>query len=388
MEVLTALRDQGKMWLEVPEVSSDISPPLSIIEWLRKIGIDDLDRLVDRLEEWQSRIGQKRFELQQRVFDKQKEMQNQSMLLEKSKKIFYLLEQTGLNSELKDFKNSDTPIPSSILKERMSSFTAQPSQLHSAIDRVQEAISQWIQVEELDERRISALQQKESYIRVKEYIDIVSEALKKETGKNSVLNAALLPPKNVLKELEKNINEILERFRIVEGICPVCLEIKRSKGAKSGDTLQVYAADGRPLKAFSTGQKAQLGLALLLGLNYSLNRYIGHNIIALDDVTTVFDMAQLPRTAALIRQIAYAPGEISARRQVFIVSHHEDLTNRLLDFLIPPEGRELRILNFVDWSQSDGPKIEQRKAVPGLEVSKDSRKKLAHVLDTICKRNY
>jgi hypothetical protein len=145
---------------------------------------------------------------------------------------------------------------------------------------------------------------------------------------------------------------------------------------------------GRPLKAFSTGQKAQLGLAILLGFNYSFNKYIGHNIIAFDDVTTAFDMAQLPRTAALLRQIAYAPGEASARRQVFIVSHHEDLTNRLLDFLIPPEGNELRILNFVDWTQSDGPKIEQRKAIPGLGVSVESRKKFAHILDAVCKKLY
>jgi DNA repair exonuclease SbcCD ATPase subunit len=388
MEVLIALRDQGKIWLKIPsKISSDVRPPLLIIEWLQKTVTDDFSKLVEDFESWQSTISQQRFELQQKVFEKQQEMQNQNEFLKKSREVFELLEQSGLNAELKDFFNSNLPIASSKIKEKVLGSVTMPIQLYSAIEDAQKVISEWIQIEEQNERRLSYLQQERNYLKVKEYIEIVSEALKEETGKNSVLNTALFPSSGILEELKKNINEILERFRIVEGICPVCLQTQRGKSAKSG-ILQICAADGRPLKAFSTGQKAQLGLALLIGLNYSLNKYIGHNIIALDDVTTVFDMAQLPRTAALIRQIAYAPGEVCARRQVFIVSHHEDLTNRLLDFLIPPEGRELRILNFINWTQSNGPEVEQRRAIPGLKVCKDSRKKLAHVFDTICKRNY
>lgn len=177
-------------------------------------------------------------------------------------------------------------------------------------------------------------------LKAKELIDSVTEALEREVGKNSVLNTAILPPDDVVRDLQRVVNQVLGRFRLVDGIWPIRFEAKRDRSGKAGSPLQVYGADGRPLSAFSTGQKAQLGLAMLLGLNYSLNRYIGHSIVALDDVTTAFDMAQLPRTAALIRQIAYATGDASARRQVFIVSHHEDLTNRLLDFLIPTSGQK------------------------------------------------
>lgn len=99
------------------------------------------------------------------------------------------------------------------------------------------------------------------------------------------------------------------------------------------------------------------------------------------------DVAQLPRTAALIRQIAYVSAEPLARRQVLIVSHHEDLTNRLLDFLIPPEGRELRILNFVDWDISKGPSIEQGEVIPGLRASQESRRKFADTLKSILNTN-
>lgn len=380
MEVLTALRDQGKIWLEVPEVSQDISPPLSVIEWLKKIESDDFGGLVDMLGEWISHISQKRFEFQQNLSVEKKELQNQRMFLDRSRELFNLLEQAGLIVELSDFADSNTPLPSFILKERIS-IHVQSNRFYTVIEHVQEAISRWIEIEELDEDRISAQQREKGYLKAKEYIDKVSKALEKETGKNSILNAAILPSEDVLRKLERIINEILKRFRIVEGICPIRLEIKRTKGANTSKFLQIKAADGRPLSTFSTGQKAQLGFSLLLSLNYSLNKYIGHNIIALDDVTTVFDMAQLPRTAALIRQIAYAPEDDSARRQVFIVSHHEDLTNRLLDFLIPPEGRELRILNFINWSEASGPEIEQRRAIPGLGMSEDNRKKYANVIN-------
>lgn len=382
MEVLTALRDRGKIWLEVPEVSQDISPPLFVIEWLKKIEDDDFGRLVDMLREWISHISQKRIELQQSLFVKKKEMQNQNIFLDRSREIYNLLEQSGFIVELSDLANSNAPLPSSILKERIS-IHAQSNRFYSVIEHVQEAISRWIEIEEIDEDRISAKQREKGYLKAKEYIDKVSKALEKETGKNSILNAAILPSEDVLRKLERIINEILKRFRIVEGICPIQLEIKRTKGTNTSKFLQIKAADGRSLSTFSTGQKAQLGFSLLLGLNYSLNKYIGHNVIALDDVTTVFDMAQLPRTAALIRQIAYAPEDDSARRQVFIVSHHEDLTNRLLDFLIPPEGRELRILNFTNWNDTCGPEIEQRRAISGLGVSEDNRKKYANILNAV-----
>ncbi|MCR4420355.1 MAG: hypothetical protein NUV99_09600 [Clostridia bacterium] len=100
-------------------------------------------------------------------------------------------------------------------------------------------------------------------------------------------------------------------------------------------------------------------------------------------------MAQLPRTAALIRQIAYVTEEVFARRQVFIVSHHEDLTNRLLDFLIPPAGRKLRILNFVNWRPDSGPGVEQREVEPGLAATaENSRKSLVDILEWTCRAAY
>lgn len=389
VEILKALQEKGKMWLEVPEAEPDLRPPILISEWLKKSVTDDIDILTEELENWQSKIEQMRYDVQKSVFEKSKEIEYKEKLLESSKNITNILKQIDLDVKLKEFIKPNSPVPVSVVKEKLSFLIAQPNHTLLALEQVQNALSQWIDLEEQEELRLSALKREKKYIKIKEYVDVVSDALGKETGKDSVLNMSLVPTKDHLNELEKNVNEILMRFRIVEGICPIQFQFKKNRaGRKSERTLQIISADNRLLSAFSTGQKAQLGLALLLGLNYSLNKYIGHNIIAMDDITDVFDMAQLPRITALIRQIAYAPEEKSERRQIFIVSHHEDLTNRLLDYLIPPEGRELRILNFVDWNRTEGPKIEQRRAIPALKVSSVNKKRFGDMLNEICEKSY
>ncbi|SHJ68644.1 AAA family ATPase [Desulfofundulus thermosubterraneus] len=388
LTVLVALRDKGGDWLKVPDAATDFSPPPPVIEWLREAVSHDLTGLADQLEKWQSRVTARRLELVQHLSDLQKTIRDKKALLEKYRQIYELMQQDlRISHHFKALIDAGSPIFPAELKKLLRSTGAKDNLL-TAIERVRAAVSQWIQVEELDEKRKVALQRRAGYMQVREMIDSITGALEREAGKNSVLNSAILPPDDVIRDLQHMVNGVLNRFRLVDGIYPVRFEARRDKRGKAGSSLQVYAADDRPLSALSTGQKAQLGLAMILGLNYSLNRYIGHNIIALDDVTTAFDMAQLPRTAALIRQIAYASGEASARRQVFIVSHHEDLTNRLLDFLIPPEGRKMRILNFVNWTPNNGPMIEQREVIAGLEASERNRKKFVETLKSICLAGY
>ncbi|NKC16673.1 MAG: hypothetical protein GKR94_32115 [Gammaproteobacteria bacterium] len=50
---------------------------------------------------------------------------------------------------------------------------------------------------------------------------------------------------------------------------------------------------------------------------------------------------------------------LNPEEPIFIASHHEDLSNHLLELLAPPPGRSLRILRFVDWRPATGPVIEQ-----------------------------
>jgi len=390
IQVLTALRDQGPTWLEVPDAGGDIGdmpPPSSTVEWLRKVTSYDLSRLVGELQAWQVRIGEQRTQLLQNLLQLRETLQAKTTLLKRSREVYALLREPSLGSRYKALIEKQ-PISLKDLKDLLGTEGARTGLL-GTIDRAREAASRWREVEDLDERRLAFIQQQAGYLRAKDYMALVSAALERETGKNSVLGAAIVPPHDVLKELGQTISAILGRFRLVEGICPVRFETSRPKRGEAAPALQVYARDGRPLSALSTGHRAQLGLAMLLGLNYSLNSYIRHNVIALDDVTTAFDMAQLPRTAALIRQIAYVTEEVFARRQVFIVSHHEDLTNRLLDFLVPPAGRKLRILNFVNWRPDSGPGVEQREVEPGLAATaENSRKSLVDILEWTCRAAY
>ncbi|MDQ0285652.1 energy-coupling factor transporter ATP-binding protein EcfA2 [Desulfofundulus luciae] len=387
LAILVALRDRGGDLLKVPDAAPDFGPPPPVIAWLREAVSHDLAGLADQLEKWQAHVKERRIELLEQLLGTQKTIHNRKVFLEKCKQIYGLMQQVlQFNPHFKVLTDAGSSIYLPELKKLLGS-TGAKDHLFMAIERVRAAVSQWIQVEELDEKRKVALQRRAGYMQVREMIDSITGALEREAGKNSVLNSAILPPDDVIRDLQHMVNGVLNRFRLVDGIYPVRFEARRDKRGKAGSSLQVYAADDRPLSALSTGQKAQLGLAMILGLNYSLNRYIGHNIIALDDVTTAFDMAQLPRTAALIRQIAYASDE-EFGRQVFIVSHHEDLTNRLLDFLIPPEGRKMRILNFVNWTPNNGPVIEQREVIPGLKASTDNRKKFVDTLKSICLAGY
>jgi hypothetical protein len=91
-------------------------------------------------------------------------------------------------------------------------------------------------------------------------------------------------------------------------------------------------------------------------------------------VTTAYDLSNLTREAILWRQLAYGGQEERARRQVFISSHHEDMTNHFLDLLVPPEGRSMRLIRFTGWDSKKGPQYEQFKIEPtGAALIRDGR---------------
>ncbi|NIA10434.1 MAG: AAA family ATPase [Nitrospiraceae bacterium] len=167
------------------------------------------------------------------------------------------------------------------------------------------------------------------------------------------------PSKELLESLAKAMNDVLCRFNLTEGIWPVKLEEKKGP-IKDYQIRQLYAIqtkDGRKLYHLSTGQKVQMAVAMLVGQNLLLNPWLHHRVILLDDVTTAYDLSNLTREAILWRQLVYGNG--SMRRQIFISSHHEDLTNQLLDLLIPPKGRSMRLIRFTDWNNEKGPEFEQ-----------------------------
>ena len=90
-------------------------------------------------------------------------------------------------------------------------------------------------------------------------------------------------------------------------------------------------------------------------------------MLCLDEITSSFDLSQLPRLALLLRQIAYAPEGSEFQRRIFIAGHNEEFNQRLAELLTPPEGRKLRILRFTGYSVADGPTIETQLMQPSLK---------------------
>ena len=136
-------------------------------------------------------------------------------------------------------------------------------------------------------------------------------------------------------------------------------------------------ADERSLDTHaSTGQKAQLALAVLLGSNALLQRWLPHRLLLLDDVSTALDLTNLAAECALLRKFAYTADE-GRRRQVVIASHHDQLTHRLFDLLLPPGDYIMREVRITDWSFEHGPTVQQSMIKATGAATEESRRRLA-----------
>ncbi|MGF1643888.1 MAG: AAA family ATPase [Thiotrichales bacterium] len=184
-------------------------------------------------------------------------------------------------------------------------------------------------------------------------------ALKSYSTALNLLDDALVkatqPSKEIKEAVVKTANSVLSHFALVDGILPI-----KSDQTADETTWMPMTDDGRRLDDLSTGQKAQVAVAWLAAQNLAMAAKIPEalpKILILDDVSTAYDLSNLAREALLWRQLAYG-GEGVYRRQVFISSHHEDMTSNLLDLLIPPQGRTMRLVRFKDWSSESGPVID------------------------------
>src|SRR5690606_33206262 len=176
-----------------------------------------------------------------------------------------------------------------------------------------------------------------------------------------------------LAQLEKAINEIMRRFCIAEQpTVRVDTEEQPLVARQDDNTDEVRLSararlcyeDGRGLGELSSGQQSQAAVAMLVAQNQlvarahpPLNRGMPHRVLLLDDVSSSYDLTNLVRESILWRQLAYTKDPLR-KRQVFISSHHEDLTNLLLDQLGPPNGYQMKVLRFVDWTWESGPVVE------------------------------
>lgn len=153
----------------------------------------------------------------------------------------------------------------------------------------------------------------------------------------------------------------------MDGVLSLNLESVAAAAKDGRPEFHIVTRDGRRLEHLSTGQRAQVAVSLLTAQNQALTPYLDHHMLLLDDVSTAYDLSNLVREAILWRQLAYGgdDGWNTQRRQVFLSSHHEDLSNLMLDLLVPPQGRTMRLIRFTGWSPTEGPVFESFAVEPG-----------------------
>jgi predicted ATPase len=173
-----------------------------------------------------------------------------------------------------------------------------------------------------------------------------------------------------LAPMEAFLNEAADRFRMFDTIKPVRLE----RFSKNQDGKRLGLRVGTPPREVgqtSSGQRSQLGMLMFLALHYALRSTYSSRVICLDEVTSSFDLAQIPRLALLLRQIAYAPLSSEFRRRIFIASHNEEFSQRLAEMLTPPDGRTLRIVRFTGYDPIRGPAVDTFRVQPALPFDAD-----------------
>lgn len=102
------------------------------------------------------------------------------------------------------------------------------------------------------------------------------------------------PSPELQQALQERVQTILGRFSLVDGFLPFTLspdDIDRTGAGTDRRIYRVKTADGRELRQFSTGQRAQVAVSLLTAQNLAIPHKLCHRIILLDDVTTAYDLS-------------------------------------------------------------------------------------------------
>lgn len=363
---LDTARTNGQHWISLTKESMPdppgVAPPI-VAEWLEEM-LSKMEEPYIQLEKWIESARERTEVLKEDLLKLEQQINEQQSLLELGRLL--VVEVDGLRplkeELLKVQRVSIEFLRTTLAEQRDRDSQRRPAEGDIGFRRLLEAIVEWRNVEERGDARRRALEQQTTYRKMREKVEDVQSALKKEQTLQGVLRSLQDVPPTARDAFVENVNVILDRFHLVPGITPI--QIKPSRRQKD-IRWRIELNDGRSIVSLSTGQKALLGIATMVSLNLASSNILNHRILLFDDITTALDMAQLPRAAVLIRQLAYADSTREAfRRQVILSSHHEEMTHRLLDYLLPPPGRSLKVVNFMGWDYDNGPSYEILEGKP------------------------
>ncbi|MBC7348182.1 MAG: hypothetical protein H5U00_12190 [Clostridia bacterium] len=176
-------------------------------------------------------------------------------------------------------------------------------------------------------------------------------------------------------QINATVGRILKRFRLPQDIQErFCVRIDNLNIMR----YRLEARDGQPernaFSTFSTGQLNQVGVSLMLALNLGAGENHPLGFICFDDISAAFDPSNLTASALLFRALAY--DRRGPQKQIFITSHHDDTTTRLLPLLLPPEGCRMKVIEFLPWSETHGAKV---KCYDVAGASKNWKEQLRHL---------
>lgn len=258
----------------------------------------------------------------------------------------------------------------STLTQRTDAQLESPRDKRNPVEAFVTACNSWADFEQRVEDDMERRKSSDHAERQKRIDDLkqLRDAIETESKANKNSRLGRLQQEAVdaaLSPLEGFLNRTATQFRIFDGIRPIRLDPVPNK--RQGDRMALRV--GKPPREIgqtSSGQRSQLGLLTFLALHYGLRDTYQSKILCLDEVTSSFDLAQIPRLALLLRQIAYAPKDSEFKRRVFIASHNEEFSQRLAELLTPPDGNALRILRFKGYDPASGPQIESSSIQPAL----------------------
>ncbi|OIQ10389.1 AAA family ATPase [Neomoorella thermoacetica] len=335
-----------------PEVVVD-----EIWSMLEKHGGDWSDKLKSKwlqykqLRDEATAITQKIFEIRKEITGIKKKEADFDNLLQALKLWSVIFGAPLEKVNLEDSTGYDLKKARMMLKEKFVNINA--AETMTAWNKVLEYLHKWQQIEQkLETIKLNwtpAAREAD-----KKLSDFISWATKRNLDKwiEAIKGNALR--ENYISQLNQALEYILFQFGMGKELAKN-VHFKRSNGKLY---IQRWSEDNiiretNIFPTFSTAQINQLAIAYMLALNCGVkNHPLG--FICLDDVSSAFDLNNLAADAHLIRMLAYGNNQ---RRQVFITSHHDIITSRLLPLLLPPSGFRLKVIEFTSFRPETGPEL-------------------------------
>ncbi|WP_177204933.1 AAA family ATPase [Burkholderia sp. WP9] len=214
-------------------------------------------------------------------------------------------------------------------------------------------IERAIEAETLRAREATSLKEAE-----KTFVE-AERTLKQALSNDGIFSLASAMNGGQLEQLLLTLNRLLARFHFPKDFLPI--RLARNPGRSKATVYSFVSRNGVNFQGLSTGQKTQLAISWSVCLSYALRDRLMTPLIAFDDFTTALDMGQLIPAAGILRQLAYSTSQ-QYHRQVILTSHHEQMTNYLIDYLLPPPGKSMKVIHIEEWTPARGPSIVEYNA--------------------------